>query len=59
MAKQSKTEKPRDLVKGSRKSSAQELTETDLGKVSGGAGDLFLKIDGMKGESQDDKHKDE
>jgi hypothetical protein len=57
MSKPSNTEKPQDLVKGSRKSTTPELTESDLGKVSGGSS--FLKIDGIEGESQDDKHKDE
>ena len=33
-----------------------ELSDQDLSKVTGG--DDFLKIDGIKGESQDDKHKD-
>ena len=36
-----------------------ELTDKDLGSVTGGAVDMFLNIDGIKGESQDDKHKDE
>jgi hypothetical protein len=33
---------------------AAEVTDTDLEKVVGG-----LVIEGIKGESQDDKHKDE
>lgn len=32
-----------------------ELSDSELGGVSGG----FLKIDGIEGESQDAKHKDE
>jgi hypothetical protein len=36
-----------------------ELTEKDLGFVTGGAVDIFLNLEGIKGESQDDKHKDE
>jgi hypothetical protein len=36
-----------------------ELTENELGNVSGGAGsDYLLTLDGIKGESQDDRHKD-
>jgi bacteriocin-like protein len=38
---------------------ATELTQDELDKVSGGKPNQFLKIDGIKGESQDDKHKDE
>ena len=53
MAKQGSTEKPSDLVKGSR-TNTPELAERDLDKVSGG-----FVIEGIKGESQDDKHKGE
>ena len=35
---------------------AIELSDEDLSKVSGGA-DMFLKLDGVKGESQSDTHK--
>ena len=35
-----------------------ELTEDALSEVTGGA-DFLLQIDGIKGESQDDKHKSE
>ena len=35
-----------------------ELSEQDLQQVTGGAVDVFLQLDGIKGESQDDKHKD-
>jgi hypothetical protein len=52
-----KSKKPSDLTKGSSPKNAPELTESELGKVSGGA-TMFLKLDGIKGESQDDKHKD-
>jgi hypothetical protein len=31
-----------------------ELSDTDLEQVTGGATDYFLKIDGIKGESQSD-----
>jgi hypothetical protein len=34
-----------------------KLTEHELLHVTGGRGH-FIKIDGIKGESQDDKHKD-
>ncbi len=37
---------------------AAELSEKELNKVSGGA-DMFLKLDGVKGESQNDTHKDQ
>ena len=36
-----------------------ELSEKDLGSVTGGAVDMFLTLDGIKGESADDKHKGE
>lgn len=36
-----------------------ELTEDELKQVTGGAVDMFLMLDGIKGESSDDKHKDE
>jgi hypothetical protein len=38
---------------------AVELSLEDLNKVAGGAVNQFLKIDGIPGESTDDKHKDE
>jgi hypothetical protein len=47
-----KTAKPENK----KKPEEQELKESDLGKVTGGA--AALQIDGVKGESQDDKHKD-
>ena len=43
-------------TKGVKKKS--ELSEEDLKNVNGGAVDFLLNIDGIKGESQDDKHKD-
>jgi bacteriocin-like protein len=36
-----------------------ELSNTELEQVTGGATDYFLKIEGIEGESQDDKHKNE
>lgn len=45
--------KPDDLIR----SKTVELTEQELGDVSGGQ-DAFLKLDSIKGESQDHKHKD-
>jgi len=36
----------------------EELSAEELQKVTGGAYDAFLKIDGIPGESTDDKHKD-
>ena len=42
-----KTKKPGDV----------QLNEEELGKVSGGAVEIFLKLDGIDGESQDTKHK--
>jgi bacteriocin-like protein len=54
-----KTNKPADLTKGSSPKTTPELTEKELNKVSGGTStDYLLKIDGIKGESQDDTHKD-
>jgi bacteriocin-like protein len=45
-----KPEEVKDLKK------KKELSEEDLKKVSGGAtGDVFLKLDGIEGESADDK----
>jgi hypothetical protein len=46
-----------DLSKGSSPKTSPALTESELDKVSGGLG--FLKIGDIKGESMDDKHKDE
>jgi hypothetical protein len=37
---------------------ASELTNDDLKQAVGGAVDRFLQLDGIKGESSDDKHKD-
>jgi hypothetical protein len=53
-----KNKKPGDLTKGSPKNTPA-LSESDLDKVSGGATNKFLKIDGVDGESTDDKHKGE
>ena len=36
---------------------AGELVEKDLGKVSGGVGTAYLKIDGVDGESTDNSYK--
>lgn len=36
-----------------------ELSETELGNASGAASDIFAKIGDIKGESLDDKHRDE
>ena len=46
--------KPDDLIR----SNTVELTEEELGSVSGGQ-DLFVKLGDIKGESLDDKHKGE
>jgi hypothetical protein len=35
-----------------------QLTDDNLNQVVGGAVDRFLQLDGIKGESSDDKHKD-
>jgi bacteriocin-like protein len=51
--------KPDDLIASKIKGGEIELTENELDNVSGGAGsDFLLTLDGIKGESQDDKHKD-
>jgi hypothetical protein len=47
-----RTLSPDALVEKAIKQGSVELTEKDLDKVSGG-----LKLDGIKGESQDDKYK--
>ena len=36
-----------------------ELTDEQLERVAGGASDIFAKLGDIKGESIDDKHKDE
>ena len=41
-----------DLLKTSKKKDI-ELTEKELGKVSGGQVDMFLKLDGIKGTQAD------
>jgi hypothetical protein len=46
--------KPDDLIR----SKTVELTEEELSGASGGI-DQFLKLDSIKGESADHKHKDE
>jgi type VI protein secretion system component Hcp len=46
------TTKRKTMAKPSR-----ALTDDELRAASGGAVDAFLKIDGVKGESLDDKHK--
>jgi type VI protein secretion system component Hcp len=51
--------KPDDLIASKIKSGEIELTEDELGHASGGATDQFLTLDGIKGESADDKHKGE
>jgi hypothetical protein len=40
------------------KKQSEELSPEELEKVTGGAYDAFLNLDGIKGESTDDKHKD-
>jgi hypothetical protein len=52
-----KSKKPGELTKGSSPKTSPELKESELNKVSGGS--PFLKIGDIKGESLDDKHKDE
>jgi type VI protein secretion system component Hcp len=49
-----KTAKPEDKKKPEEK----ELKESQLGQVTGGATDYVLQIEGIKGESSDDKYKD-
>jgi hypothetical protein len=46
--------KPADTLLKTSKKGDIELTEQELGKVSGGG----LKLDGIKGETADLKHKD-
>jgi bacteriocin-like protein len=40
------------------KPSTHELTDEDLSNVTGGMFDAYLQIDGIKGEAQEDRHKD-
>jgi Type VI secretion system effector, Hcp len=49
----------RELTNQATDGGETELTEHELRCVSGGAVGDFLKIDGIDGESQDDKHKNE
>ena len=46
--------KPDDLIASKIKGGEIELTEDELGHVSGGDADQFLTLDGIKGESEDD-----
>src|SRR6476646_2600400 len=55
--KDKKKAKPADKVDV--KSTGDELSEDQLERVAGGASDIFAKIGDIKGESLDDKHKDE
>jgi Type VI secretion system effector, Hcp len=60
MSTKKSVSKPDDLVESKIKGGDIELTEHELGQVAGGAAvDYFLKIDGVDGESTDDKHKGE
>jgi hypothetical protein len=38
---------------------AKELSLEELSRVTGGASDIFAKLGDIKGETLDDKHKDE
>ena len=51
--------KPKARRNTGREGKKNELSEEDLKKVNGGAVDILLKLDGIDGESQDDKHKGE
>ena len=60
MSKDKPVSKPDDLIRSKIKGGEIELTEQELGQTAGGAAvDYFLKIDGVDGESTDDKHKGE
>src|SRR5258708_16945508 len=60
MSKDKPVSKPDDLIRSKIKGGEIELTEHELGQAAGGAAvDYFLKIDGVDGESTDDKHKGE
>ena len=60
MSTEKPVSKPDDLVESKIKGGEIELTEHELGQIAGGATvDYFLKIDGVDGESTDDKHKGE
>jgi flagellar hook-length control protein FliK len=54
-----KSKKANPKGKPKRKASGRELSEEQLERVAGGAGDVFAKIGDIKGESLDSKHKDE
>lgn len=55
--KEAKKAKPKG--KAEDKSTSTELSEEQLEHVAGGASDIFAKLGDIKGESLDDKHKDE
>ena len=60
MSTEKSVSKPDALVESKIKGGDIELTEHELGQIDGGAAvDYFLKIDGIDGESTDDKHKGE
>jgi hypothetical protein len=60
MSTEKSVSRPDALVESKIKGGDIELTEHDLGQAAGGAAvDYFLKIDGVDGESTDDKHKGE
>jgi hypothetical protein len=60
MSKKEPKAKPKSKGKTKDEASAStELSEDQLERVSGGASDIFAKLGDIKGESIDDKHKDQ
>jgi hypothetical protein len=51
-----KTTKKKAPNKSKPKTTGTELSEEQLEHVAGGAVDYFLKLDGIQGESQEQKH---
>lgn len=54
-----KPKKANPKGKPKRKASRTELSEEQLERVAGGAGDMFPKIGDIKGEYLEGKHRDE
>jgi flagellar hook-length control protein FliK len=60
MSKKEPKAKPKAKGKADDKPEASsELSEEQLQRVAGGASDIFAKLGDIKGESQDDKHKEQ
>ena len=52
------SDNPKPKAKPTPEGESEELNPSEQEKVSGGAFDGYLSIDGIKGESQESNHKD-